>query len=134
MARNNRIPPPPKELMRVKNPLLKISLDGPLARNIKTYTMQDGLNSSMEKMNQLIAMDQLDALDNVDMDEFTRQLMIASGMPQSVLKERADVAEVRKAKAEMQQQQLAINQQQQQSEINRNNAGRSNNNNSQGMN
>jgi hypothetical protein len=134
MARNNRIPPPPKELMRVKNPLLKISLDGPLARNIKTYTMQDGLNSSMEKMNQLIAMDQLDALDNVDMDEFTRQLMIASGMPQSVLKERADVAEVRKAKAEMQQEQLAINQQQQQSEINRNNAGRSNNNNSQGMN
>lgn len=134
LARNGRIPPPPKELMRVKNPLLKIELDGPLARNIKTYTMQDGLNASMERMQMLQQMNQEDALDNIDMDEFTRLTMIASGLPHSALKEKADVAEQRKLKAQLMQQQLEMNQEVQVSEINRNNGGRSNNNNSMGEN
>ena len=134
MSKGRRIPTPPKELLRIKNALLKIELDGPLAKNVKMFAMQDGLQASLEWMQNLHAMQLTNTFDNIDMDLFVRKAMIAAGLPQSVLRELADVAQMRKQKEAMIQQQQQMQQMQQASEIQRNMGGQGNLNNAAGMN
>jgi hypothetical protein len=134
MVKGNRLPKPPKELLRVKNALLRIELDGPLAKNVKMFAMQDGLQASLEWMQALYAMQMTNTFDNIDMDLFVRKAMIAAGMPQSTLREMADVAAIRQQKEQMIAQQQQMQQLQQASEIQRNMNGQGNLNNAAGMN
>ncbi|PKL11646.1 MAG: hypothetical protein CVV52_13100, partial [Spirochaetae bacterium HGW-Spirochaetae-8] len=78
MVKGGRVPTPPKELLRIKNALMKIELDGPLAKNVKAYTMQDGLNSSLEILQALQALQLQHTFDNVDLDKFARKILIKS--------------------------------------------------------
>jgi len=134
LSKNKRIPAPPKELTRIKNPLLKIQLDGPLARNLRTYSMLDGIQSSLEVMQQFLQMQQPASIDNINTDVLIRKAMIAAGIPQTALREQVEVMKMRAQKQQMLQQQMAMQQAQQQSEINRNNSGQGNMNNAQGAN
>ena len=134
MVKGNRLPKPPKEMMRIKNALMRIELDGPLAKNVKMFAMQDGLQASLEWMQSLHAMQMNNTFDNIDMDIFVRKAMIAAGLPQSALRELADVAAMRKQKEAMIQQQQQMQMMQQASEVQRNMNGQGNLNNAAGMN
>lgn len=134
MVKGNRVPKPPKELLRIKNALMRIELDGPLAKNVKMFAMQDGLQASLEWMQALHAMQMTNTLDNINTDIFVRKAFIAAGMPQSVLRELGEVEQMRKQKEAMIQQQQQMQQMQQASEIQRNMNGQANLNNAGGMN
>jgi hypothetical protein len=134
MAKGNRLPKPPKEMLRVKNALMKIELDGPLAKNVKMFAMQDGLQASLEWLQALHAMQMTTAFDNLDTDVFVRKALTAAGLPQSALRELADVAKMRQQKAQMIQEQQQMQQMQQISEMQRNVNGQGNLNNAAGMN
>lgn len=134
MSRAKRLPKPPKELFRTKNPLLRIELDGPLAKNVKVFAMQNGLQAGLEWITQFKQL-QLDApLDNVDMDDFFRKALIAAGVPHTSIMELKQRDQMRQMKEQMMQQQMQMEQLQQASEIQRNMGGRSNMNNAQGVN
>jgi flagellar motor switch protein FliM len=79
-------------------------------------------------------MQMTNTFDNIDMDLFVRKAMIAAGMPQSTLREMADVAAMRQQKEQMIAQQQQMQQLQQASEIQRNMNGQGNLNNAAGMN
>ena len=134
MSRAGRLPKPPKELLRTKNPLLKIELDGPLAKNVKVFAMQSGLQAGLEWI-QNIKNFQLDAaLDNLDTDDFFRKAFIAAGVPHTSIRELNDRDKIRQQKEQLMQQQMQMQQLQQASEIQRNMGGQSNLNNPQGAN
>ena len=63
-----------------------------------------------------------DILDIVDMDVETQMIAVAYGQSQYAIREKSEVEQIRKNKAEMAQAQLQMQQEQQASEINRNNA------------
>lgn len=134
MAKGGRIPPPPKELVRKKNGLMKIELNGPLARSLKAYTMQDGLTTSLELLQQLKALQLEHTFDNVKLDDYVRKLFVGAGMPQSLIEELVTRDKKRQQKQQMIAQQQQMEQAQKQSEIVRNLGGRGNMNNAGGMN
>ncbi|PKL28159.1 MAG: hypothetical protein CVV46_08325 [Spirochaetae bacterium HGW-Spirochaetae-2] len=134
MVKGKRLPQPPKELLRIKDALMKIELDGPLARNVKAYTMQDGLTSSLEILQTLQAMQLQNTFDNVDMDKFARRILTGAGLPQDVLREIADRERIRVQKQQMIEQQMQMQQAQAASEVARNMGGQGNLNNAQGAN
>lgn len=134
MMKGNRIPKPPKEMLRQKNALLKIELDGPLAKNVKMFAMQDGLQASLEWIQQFHALQLTSILDNVNMDVFGRKALIAAGIPQSALFENVEVQQIRQQKQAMIEQQQQMQQMVQASEIQRNMNGQGNLNNAQGLN
>jgi hypothetical protein len=134
MSRAGRLPKPPKELLRLKNPLLRIELDGPLAKSIKSFSTQNGLQAGWEWIRELKNYGFEAPLDNLDMDDFVRKAMHSVGVPQTVIKELQDVAQDRARKEQIIQQQMAMQQAQQASEIQRNLGGQSNLNNPQGAN
>ena len=134
MSRAGRLPKPPKEFLRTKNPLLRIELDGPLAKNIKAFSTQNGLQAGWEWIREMKSMGFEAALDNVNMDDYIRKALDAVGVPQTSINELRTVAEVRARKEQMMQQQMAMQQAQQESEIQRNAGGQANLNNPQGNN
>jgi hypothetical protein len=134
MSRAGRLPKPPKEFLRTKNPLLRIELDGPLAKNIKAFSTQNGLQAGWEWIREMKSMGFEAALDNVNIDDYIRKALDAVGVPQTSINELRTVAEVRARKEQMMQQQMAMQQAQQESEIQRNAGGQANLNNPQGNN
>jgi hypothetical protein len=134
MVKGKRLPSPPKEMLRLKNALMKIELDGPLAKNVKMFAMQDGLQAALEWIQALHAMQLTSSLDNIDLDIFVRKAMIAAGIPQSALREKSAVGKIRQQKQQMIEQQQQMQQLQQASEVMRNTNGQSNLNNIQGAN
>lgn len=134
MSRAGRLPKPPKELVRTRNPLLKIELDGPLAKNVKVFAMQNGLQAGLEWITAFKQL-QLDTpLDNLNMDDFFRKAMVAAGVPHTSIMELRDRDMMRQQKQQMMQQQMEMEQLQQASEIQRNLGGQGNLNNAQGVN
>lgn len=134
MSKANRLPKPPKELLRYKNPLLRIELDGPLAQNIKVFAMQSGLQAGLEWVREMKNMQFESALDNLDSDDFFRKALIAAGVPHTSIRELQDRDQMRAQKEAIMQQQMQMQQMQQASEIQRNMGGASNMNNPQGVN
>lgn len=134
MVKGNRLPKPPKEMLRLKNALMKIELDGPLAKNVKMFAMQDGLQAALEWIQAFHAMQMTSVLDNLDTDTFARKALIAAGMPQSALREIAQVQQIRQQKEALIQQQQQMQQMVQASEVQRNMNGQGNMNNAAGMN
>jgi hypothetical protein len=134
MNENGRIPRPPKEMLRAKNPSMRFELDGPLARSLKVYNQRDGVNAMLELCERFIGMQQPQVLDNYDMDELARRAAIAVSGPMTALREIRDRDQTRKAKEELMRQQMQMQQALQASEVQRNIDGRSNLNNAQGAN
>lgn len=134
MSRAGRLPKPPKELVRLKNPLLRVELDGPLAQNIKVFAMQSGLQAGLEWIERFKMLQLDDVFDNVDIDEFFRKALEAAGVPPTAIHEIQDRDMIRQQKAMLLQQQMQMEQMQQASEIQRNLGGLSNINNPEGVN
>ncbi len=134
MVKGRRLPNPPPELMRVKNALMRVELDGPLAKNVKMFAMQDGLQASLEWVQAFHALQMTNVFDNLDTDLFARKAFIAAGLPQSVLRELPEVAQIRQMKEMLMQQQQEMEQLKQASEVQRNLNGQGNLNNAQGLN
>jgi Xaa-Pro aminopeptidase len=134
MSRAGRLPKPPEELLRLKNPLLRIDLDGPLAQSIKSFSTQNGLQAAWEWVRELKNFGFESELDNLDMDDFVRKAVIAVGAPATTIRELKTRDEIRQQKQAMIEQQMQMQQLQQASEIERNMNGQGNLNNAQGMN
>lgn len=134
MSRAGRLPKPPQELIRLKNPLLRVELDGPLARNINSLEMETGLQGGLEWTMRMKELGFEDALDNLDVDKFFRMALTASGTPQTAIHELADRDVIRQQRMQLMQQQMQMQQLEQASEIQRNLGGRANINNPEGQN
>jgi hypothetical protein len=99
MAKANRLPPPPPELVKIsKQGQVKVELDGPLAQNMKAYHQTTGL---MQGLQAVVSTMQAfpDSLANIDGDKFLREFATAMGMPQSVIREKADVNKIKREQA-----------------------------------
>jgi hypothetical protein len=134
MYENGRIPKPPKEMIRAKNPSMQFELDGPLARSLKVHVQRDGVNAMIELCERFSAMQQPQMLDNFDLDELARKAAISVSAPMSALVEVRDRDAKRQMKQQLIQQQMQMQQALQASEVERNMNGRSNLNNAQGVN
>lgn len=134
MSRAGRLPKPPKEMVRVKNPLMRVELDGPLAKSVKVFAMQNGLQAGLEWITAFKQLQLDSTLDNLEMDDFFRKAMFAAGVPHTSIRELRDRDAMRQQKEQLMQQQMQMEQLQQASEIQRNLGGQSNLNNAQGVN
>ncbi|MBN2858825.1 MAG: hypothetical protein JXK93_01015, partial [Sphaerochaetaceae bacterium] len=100
LRRAGLIPAPPEELKEASEQgRVKIELDGPLAQNMKAYHQTTGITQGMQFM---AAAMQLfpDSQVNVESDQLMRQGLTANGMPQTIIRE---LAQVKKIKAEQEQ-------------------------------
>lgn len=110
MSKAGRLPKPPAQLVKISlRGQVKVELDGPLAQNMKAYHqttgLMQGLQAAASTMNVFP-----DSLANIDGDLFMRAFATAMGMPQSVIREKAEVDKIKKeqasqARAQAQQQQ-----------------------------
>ena len=119
--RAGRLPYPPESLIKYQamtgqKQTLDIEFIGPLAQAQKKYHQSQGVMQSMEAFLPLLQV-KPEILDNVDMDEVTRQLMDAYGMPQKAVRELDEIKKIREARAQQEQQQMAMMQQQQAMEV-----------------
>jgi hypothetical protein len=95
MERNGLLPPPPAELVKVsKNGQVKVVLDGPLAQNMKAYHQSTGIVQGAQMLG-VIQQYFPNALVNVDEDEFARQALSSHNMPETVIREQADVKKIK---------------------------------------
>jgi hypothetical protein len=103
MAKANRLPPPPAELVKISaRGQVKVELDGPLAQNMKAFHQTTGLMQGLQAV--LSTMQAFpDALANIDGDLFLRAFATAMGMPQSVIREKDQVAKIKKEQADQAQ-------------------------------
>ena len=93
------LPPPPEELVKASmKGQVKVELDGPLAQNMKAYHQTTGITQGMQALAAVMQLNP-DSQVNVDFDELIRQAMSANGMPQTIIREKA---EVKKIKAQQQ--------------------------------
>ena len=100
LRRAGLIPAPPEELKEASDQgRVKIELDGPLAQNMKAYHQATGITQGIQFM---AAAMQLfpDSQVNVESDQLMRQGLTANGMPQTIIRE---LAQVKKIKAEQEQ-------------------------------
>lgn len=104
MLRGGMLPPPPEELIKAsREGRVEIELDGPLAQTMKQYHQATGLQqglASIASVAQLFP----DELAQFDGGEIARQFATAQGLPQSCIREKADVEKIKQAQAEAQQQ------------------------------
>lgn len=95
MERNGLLPPPPAELVKVsKNGQVKVVLDGPLAQNMKAYHQSTGIVQGAQMLG-VIQQYFPNAMVNVDEDEFARQALSSHNMPETVIREQADVKKIK---------------------------------------
>lgn len=110
------LPPPPPDLIKASiNGQVKVELDGPLAQNMRAYHQSTGITQGMQAVAAVMQMSP-DSVDNVDFDEMIRQAMSANGMPQTIIREKADVKKIKAEKQRMLQQQMQMEQMKAQSE------------------
>ena len=99
------IPEPPEELVKAsRSGRVKVELDGPLAQNMKTYHQTTGITQGMQAVAAVMQLNP-DSQVNIDFDKLMRQAMSSNGMPQSIIREEADVKKIKKQQAAMIQQQ-----------------------------
>jgi len=89
------LPPPPEALVKASlNGEVKVELDGPLAQNMKAYHQTTGITQGMQALAAVMQLNP-DAQVNVNFDELIRQAMSANGMPQTVIREMAEVKKIK---------------------------------------
>jgi len=95
------LPPPPDELVKAsQGGQVKVELDGPLAQNMKAYHQTVGITQGMQALAAVMQLNP-DSQVNVDFDELIRQAMSANGMPQSIIREIAEVKKIKKQQQEI---------------------------------
>lgn len=110
LRRSGLLPPPPEELVKAsQNGQVKVELDGPLAQNMKAYHQTTGITQGMQALAAVMQLNP-DSQVNVDFDELIRQAMSANGMPESIIREVADVKKIKKAQQELLEQQAEAQQ------------------------
>jgi hypothetical protein len=110
------LPPIPIELKKKSvNGQVKVELDGPLAQNMKAYHQTTGITQGMQAMAAVMQLNP-DSQVNVDFDELMRQAISGNGMPQKIIREKAEVKKIKQKQQEMLQQQATLQQQQMQAD------------------
>lgn len=110
LRRSGLLPPPPEELVKAsQSGQVKVELDGPLAQNMKAYHQTTGITQGMQALAAVMQLNP-DSQVNVDFDELMRQAMSANGMPESIIREVADVKKIKKAQQELLEQQAEAQQ------------------------
>ena len=94
---------------------VKVELDGPLAQNMKAYHQTTGITQGMQAMSAVMQLFS-DSQVNVDGDELMRQAISGNGMPQKIIREKAEVKKIKQKQEEMLKQQAALQQQQMQAD------------------
>lgn len=105
------IPMPPVELVKASDGPVRVELDGPLAQNMKAYHQTTGITQGMQALAAVMQLNP-DSQVNVDFDELIRQAMSANGMPQTIIREWAEVKKIKRQQQEMLQQQAQAQQMQ----------------------
>lgn len=104
------IPPPPEELKKASyGGKVKVELDGPLAQNMRAYHQTTGITQGMQALAAVMQLNP-DAQVNVDFDQLIRQAMSANGMPQTIIREQAEVKKIKERQQEMLEQQKQMEQ------------------------
>lgn len=117
MRKGGYLPPPPDELIEAsKDGKVRVELDGPLAQNMKAYHQTTGITQGMQALAAVMQLNP-DSQVNVDFDELIRQAMSANGMPESIIREVADVKKIREKQMQMLQQQAEMEQMQVQADM-----------------
>ncbi len=107
LRKAGKIPAPPEELKKAsENGMVRIELDGPLAQNMKAYHQTTGITQGMQAV---AAVGQLfpDSMVQVEGDELMRQAMSANGMPQTIIREKAQVKKIKDQQEKILEQQRA---------------------------
>jgi hypothetical protein len=99
---NDWLPPLPKSMQGVQG-AIKVDYTGPLAQAMKRYSATQGIVGSMSNFAPFLEIYPQMA-DNIDPDELAIQLLEGSGMPSSIIKDRAVRDKERQQRAQAQQQ------------------------------
>jgi hypothetical protein len=105
LNRRGVLPPPPPELLEAGGKI-EIVYSGFLEQIRKKYFQTTGISQALEFF-MPISQVSPEILDNIDMDELTRNAMNGYGLAQSIIREQPDVNKIRQNRAQVQQQQQA---------------------------
>lgn len=97
------MPPPPDILMQYGGQAIEVDYMGPLAQAQKRLFKTQGVSQSIAAITPLAGV-KPEILDIIDFDETAREILEANGMPTKTIRPPAKVEEIRKARAEQQQQ------------------------------
>lgn len=111
LRRMGVIPPVPEELAKESVGGLRVELDGPLVKRMQTYLQATGLVNGLSYIAQ-VAQINSEIMVNFDWDEIARQGATAQGLPQTAIREYADVQKIKRQQLQQQQQQAQMQQQQ----------------------
>lgn len=110
------LPPPPDELVKAsQNGQVKVELDGPLAQNMKAYHQTVGITQGMQALAAVMQLNP-DSQVNVNFDELMRQAMSSNGMPQTIIREWAEVKKIKEKQQAILEQQAQAQQMQMQAD------------------
>jgi len=113
--RGKRLPPPPPafvQAMQQDGGRIEVDYLGPLAQAQKKFHVTQGATQSMNAVAPLMQMNPQIA-DLINWDQLALEIMRAYGMPQKIVRDKTEVAQLRQQKAMQQQQAMAQAQQQQ---------------------
>ena len=111
MKEANLLPPLPKEYVKIFGEEIHIELEGVLVSRMKTYLQTQGIQSGLQFVSQVAQLSgSTDLLFNVDMDEALRQGATSQGLPQSILREKADVEKLKVQQEKIRQEQMQTQQ------------------------
>lgn len=133
MAKNRRIPTPPKAVMRNLNQMT-FALNSVLAQSLQSYSQRDANLANLEVAQQFAAMQMVEPMDNYNFDYMVRAIAKGNGSDARSLKPKREVEMIRAQRAQQQQQMMQQQQALEQSEMIRNLGGRGNVNNPSGVN
>ena len=117
MFNSGLLPQPPEELVKASaSGRVNIELDGPLAQTMKAYHQATGLEQGLAAIAAGVQIFP-NAIVNFDEDEILRQYATAKGIPQSCVREVADVKKIKEQQAQIQAEQEQQAQALQQSQV-----------------
>ena len=96
-----RMPEPP-EILLADQARIRIEYIGPLAQVLQRSFATQGIKRSLENVLPYMQVFP-DMLDMIDSDELTKQILIAGGMPEKIIRKDEDVERIRQARAQQQQ-------------------------------
>lgn len=104
MAEHNLIPPLPQGYIKLFGSDIQVELDSAMINKMRQYMTQQGIESGLAFVSQVATATQDPTVFyNVDLDEAVRQGATSKGMPQDVLREKADVVRMKEERAKQQQ-------------------------------
>lgn len=125
LRRNGNIPPMPKELQNdAVNGQVRIELEGPLIKRMRSFMEAQGITNGLVFIKSVLEANP-NATVNIDWDELLRQGASSQGLPQSIIREYADVQKIKQQQLDQEQAKAKQEQALQQSVVNKNTGGAS---------